>query len=136
MSWTFDATLSTDRDKVRLLIGDTDTNNQQLTDEAIAYLLEREPRVEFAAARACQVMEARYARYDSDQSGQIIARYRALAIELRKTGQMGVSQPYAGGISESDISSVNSDTDRPDNYFKVGMHDNQGTIGTRQETER
>lgn len=39
MTWTYDDTLSTDRDKVRLRVGDIDTKDQLITDEAIAYIL-------------------------------------------------------------------------------------------------
>src|ERR1041385_1358437 len=100
MSWTYDAALSTNRDKVRLMIGDTDTNNQQLSDAEIAFFLTQEPRLEFAAAEACQALIAKYARYDSDLASSIVSRFRDLARDLRTRGQLGVMKPYAGGVSQ------------------------------------
>lgn len=45
MTFTFDAALSTDRDRIRLEIGDTDSNGYFLQDETIAALLTREGTV-------------------------------------------------------------------------------------------
>ena len=37
MAWTYSTALTADKDKVRFLIQDTDTDDQLLADEEIAY---------------------------------------------------------------------------------------------------
>ena len=41
MAWSYDPNLSTKKDEVRLIIGDTDIDDQLLQDEEIEYFLEQ-----------------------------------------------------------------------------------------------
>jgi hypothetical protein len=50
MSWTYDINLSTDKDKVRLLIRDTDCEKQILSNEEIEGVLGFEPNIYQCAA--------------------------------------------------------------------------------------
>ena len=54
MTWSFsEASLSTsEKDQVRLLIGDTDTSDQLISDEAITFYLSQRSNVNLAAADA------------------------------------------------------------------------------------
>ena len=50
MTWTYDATsIGTDLAKVRLLIGDTETTDQQMTDEEINFFIDNEQTIYKAA---------------------------------------------------------------------------------------
>lgn len=92
MTWTYSSTaLSTDLAKVRLQIGDTDTNDQLMTDEEINRYLDVETNLTLAAAKCCEALEAKYARqfsfgadganYNLDQK---MKHFGDLAIKLRK----------------------------------------------------
>jgi len=136
MSWSYDTSLLTDRDKVRFFIGDVDTGHQILSNEEVTAALSLEPRVEFAAARCCESIAARQNTFSDDGSGEIAKRYLGLAKDLRQRGQISAAQPYAGGISASDNDAIDSDTDRPDQYFKVGMMDNPGAVNPNDPRRR
>lgn len=109
MTWTFEGAISTDRYRVRLLIGDTDATDQLLSDEALAFLLSAVPPagadlVVATAAAACRAIAARFARrVDFDQGGlsiqasQRAARYSALAAELQSRVDAAVAAKAAGG---------------------------------------
>ncbi len=56
MTATFDPTLATDRDFVRQAIGDTDTSEAQLTDEAIDAFLSEESNKYRAAAMGLEFL--------------------------------------------------------------------------------
>jgi hypothetical protein len=83
--------ISTDRDRVRLLIGDTDTNDQLFQDDEIAYFLELANNVILsAAAKACDAAAAKYSRaikfQTDDQMFDPLARageMRAMAAQFR-----------------------------------------------------
>jgi hypothetical protein len=62
MSWTFDPVLPTVRDRLRLRIGDTDSNDPLLTDETLDALLVAYPNEWRAAAEACFDIAAKYSR--------------------------------------------------------------------------
>lgn len=62
MSWSYDPTLTTDRDQVRFQIGDTDTADQLLSDEELDALLLLETSVDLAAARAADRLAIEFIR--------------------------------------------------------------------------
>lgn len=91
MAWTYDSSLPTDKDKVRALIGDTDTNDQLVTNEAITLALTKYDNVEDAAAYCCILIAAKYSRQASKTIGatsiqhqQKASAYRDLAEVLRE----------------------------------------------------
>ena len=59
MAQTYDPRLRTDKDWVRFLAGDRDTNRARLQDEEIYGILDEEPNKYYAAARACEMILAR-----------------------------------------------------------------------------
>ena len=134
MGWTYDPRILVSRDAVRLAIGDTDSTDQQLQDEEIAYLLTLQPVPLAAAITACKRLAARYARQANERTADesfdasvLSQHYRDLATALRddllrgatgavggsSTGQAGLV--YAGGLSINEHigDSQNSDLMQP-----------------------
>jgi len=87
--------ISTALDKVRLVIGDTDSASYELSDDEINYFIgERGSNVLLAAADCCDALAAKFARaYDFSTDGQSFKRsqaaeaYRAQAKTLRARAQ-------------------------------------------------
>lgn len=91
MSWTYDTSLSTNKDKVRLRIGDTDTTRQEFSDEEInAVLTDVAQDVTQAAYRLIRTLAIKYARLAiskkagpySEDTTKRAEMYRLLAVEL------------------------------------------------------
>lgn len=135
---------SSAKDRVRLLIGDTDdqaATNLRLEDEEIEDLLEMatgtsEPvgvsGIKKAAADAADVLAAKFARQpEGSSSGPSPSRtraqeLRATAARLRLESQAG-AVPFAGGIRRSGKAAVAANTDRTPDAFRKGMLDSPGT---------
>lgn len=133
MAWTYDTALTLTRDKVRLLIGDTDTNDQQLQDAEITWLATRAPNAEAIAALAAETLAAKYARAVQKGVGsfnlaaqQKWEHYKELAVQLRAGLGLLYAIPTAGGISFDAKDTLTEDDDRPPTYFKVGMQEHPG----------
>jgi len=128
MTWTYDDTLSTDKDIVRFYTGDVLTADQQVSNEGIAALLAIHSTPLTTAAQICRSLAARYSR-QADQEiddlrkslSQRAKAYADRAKELEalddKTLALSVPVLYAGGISVADKASVESDTDRVQPFF-------------------
>lgn len=135
MTFTYSSTdLSTTLAVVRLLLGDTDSSDPQLTDEEIAAFTTRYGGVYFPAAAACDALASKYARYTSKtvgrlsiQYGERAEHYAKLADQLRRQAATSALVPYAGGISDSDKQTQEADTDRVKPQFLLGMDDYPGT---------
>lgn len=95
MAWTYGGDPSANsRDKVRFLIGDTDTTNQLLQDAEITFLLAQwNDDAYVAASHACDALAAKFAAKSdysksvgdlsiSTQYGQQADRYRQLGAQL------------------------------------------------------
>lgn len=129
MAWTYDNSPGTDtaaerRDSVRLLIGDTDTNDQQVTDEEIAFFLSQvSNRIYNAAALSCRAISAKYSRLVDTTFDEVSTdysdrskHYRELALVLEEQAKKydGKSlRAFAGGISEAVIEAKDRLEDRP-----------------------
>jgi hypothetical protein len=133
MTWSYSGSPSdSDKDEVRFLVFDTDTNDQQVSDEEIAYAIANEPSNVAAAIRIARALSFKYARRADKAVGdlkinwsQVSKRYSELATELEDSDMVSiVPTPYAGGISISDKDSVEEDSDRVNPSFHRGMHDN------------
>ena len=114
------------------MIGDTDTNDQLLSDETIDAILTRFVSEVATAAECVRRILAKLAR-DIDTSGagnnssrsQKTQHYRDLLAELR--GQQGVyAEMYTGGVSIGTANSFRSNSDDPGPGFSLGQHDNPG----------
>lgn len=89
-----------DKDQVRFNIGDTDSNEQLLTDEEINFLIGRHDTIWGACAEACESIASQYSKradvglgggMDSDLS-QKAEQYRQRAEEFRRK-QSGAHVP-------------------------------------------
>jgi hypothetical protein len=81
MTWTYSGNpAASNRDAVRFLIGDTDSGDQLVSDEEIAFLLAEENTVRTASARACEAIAARFGR-SADNS--------------RSVGDLSLSESYS-----------------------------------------
>lgn len=141
MSWSYNSTdlvTSTASGRlniVRLLIGDTDENEQILQDEEVVFSLDQtNNNVYYAGAWACRIIAAKFSRLvdttiDSAGSSSYshrIDHFTMLANQLSDLGKktygksLGLS---AGGVSNAGMDTVRSNTDRP-NGFYVGQFDN------------
>ena len=114
---------SSDKDAVRFLIGDTDSCDQQLQDNEIEYALTQGGNVNAAALICCESLIAKYTRMVDETVGAVSFRlstraeqYKQLADTLRRKQSIRSGLAYAGGISKSDKSEDESNTDlvRPD----------------------
>ncbi len=142
MAWTYDernlVTTSTAGrlNVVRLLIGDTDTNDQLIKDEEITFALSTNSNnVYFAGAWAAQTIAASFARRVttkmdgalSAEYSDLAKQYKALSADLREQGQkytLTGSSLKAGGISKVAIDAAQALTDRPAASFSKGQFDN------------
>lgn len=135
MTLTYSVAESTNRDRVRGKIGDTDSNRELLDDSTVDAILVVYPSVIAAAIECCKRIIAKLAR-DVDRSAigmsasrsQVIQHYRdlipMLQEELATHGRM-----FVGGVSVTENEAQDEDTDFVQPSFKIGMGDNQGTGG-------
>lgn len=115
-------------DAVRLEIGDTDTNDQLLSDEEIGHIMTQATGHFYIAARCCDLIALKLAK-DADRSlgplsvrlSQRSERYGILASKLKRKAAVG-AKPYFGGLSESERI---EDSDLIQPIFKKGMMDNK-----------
>lgn len=131
MTWTYSGNPSSSSlDAVRFRIGDTDTEDQLVTDEEIAYLLTEWGNVPSASIAACEAIAAKFSRLADRQIGNLrisasqkSEQYRQLAATLRRQQAMLVI-PYAGGISRDDKLTREDDSDRVVPAFSRDMMTN------------
>lgn len=140
MTWTYSNPAENDRDAVRYLVGDTDTTDQLVSDEEIAYLLAEEGNVYEAAAATAEAIAAKFAR-TINQSGdglswngsELFKHYRELAKSLHglaKVKTRAGTKPYAGGIFKHDRVMDDSNSSLERGYFRSRMHDNPNYSGS------
>lgn len=130
MTWTYDGDPSlSQRDEVRFLVGDTDTTDQLVTDEEIAYAIDQEANILLAAAKVAKAIMAKFARLVDKSVGDLklnfsqrIDHYKELIDQLTERGMESAGVPYAGGISIIDKQNREEDTDRVDPTFTREMH--------------
>jgi hypothetical protein len=131
MTWTYtNDPANVPRDAVRLLVGDTDTNDQKLTDEAIVFFLTQAGDDTYlAAALSARSIAASFAvevdtKFESVSSdySQLSENYYKLATRLeaqsKKFGSRGLGLPAAGGLTYSDIRANDLNDDRVQPKFK------------------
>jgi len=149
MTWTYGGDPSANaRDAIRFLIGDTDTTDQLLTDEEIAWVNSEASGTSTgttalydAAYRCCLTIASKLAREADKQIGDLSVSmsqrakaYREQAASLKELSgrEGGVPIPYAGGItiSDKDIDEENSDIFR--SWFSSGQFENVRDGGRSQ----
>lgn len=136
MTWTYGGDPSAnDRDEVRFLVGDTDTTDQLVTDEEIAYSVSDEATNYNAAAKIARAIAAKFSRKVDKSVGDLkqaysqrVKQYLELAERLEGEAVGRTAKAYAGGISKSDKETVEEDSDRVEPAFEIGMHDPEGEL--------
>ena len=135
MEWSYDAsdldktTASGRLNTVRLLVGDTNTLDQQVQNEEITFALsETNNNVYYAAAWVARAIASKYSRkVNTSLDGALSAdysdlqrQYSTLADNLEYQGKKvgAVVGVVAGGITKTDINSVRENTDRVEGSFR------------------
>ena len=135
MAWSYDpSNLTTDTtsgrlNTVRLLLGDTETLDQQVQDEEVIFALgQSNNNIYYAAAWLARTIASQYSRkVNTSLDGALSAdysdlqkHYTALAENLEYQGKkagaaLGV---VAGGITKSSITTVRENTNRVEGSFR------------------
>ncbi len=118
MAWTYDSSLSNDKDRVRFLVGDVDTNAQLVQDEEIQWVLSQEANVYMAAASVAETIARKIQAggFDTLKVGETSISLKraqdllALSTRLRKRGSTHML-PSAGGVFQSESDTLDSNTD-------------------------
>lgn len=129
MAWTYDPVVGTSKDKIRLLIGDTDEDNPILQDEEIdLFVTLASGSVNRAAAHAARGIASRLSQKANKSVGDLrifysdrTTSYLDLACKLDAQADRAPTSPYAGGISWADKQTAREDTDRVDPAFRRGQ---------------
>lgn len=141
-NWTYGqdpgtSTASERRDSVRLLIGDTDENNQQIFDPEVAFSLSQSNNdIYLAAALLCRTLAAKYAGLTdiSVESLKISysqrrTTYEKLAAKMdrlsKQRGLTGLGIPVGGGTNTDTILDNEGTTDRVKPAFSVQMFEDE-----------
>lgn len=131
MAWSYNIS-GGDKDKVRLLIGDTNSNRPLLDDEEIEFFLSQEMNIYMAAAKCCDSLIAQDGIIAAKKVGDLQIKYDHhifLGIKLRLEARgMGYQVPYMGGISVGDKEAQQSDTDWVEPTISRGLDDNPGAV--------
>lgn len=136
MTWSYDDTDLQDSTPagrlniVRLIIGDTDSNDQLLQNEEIAYFLgEASDDPDGAAVFSVEAILALFARQVAVTQGPVswgadkrIENFERLAARLRQKQARNAAW-FAGGLTKSGKKSLDDDTDAVQPAFRVGQDD-------------
>lgn len=116
MTWTYSGDPDTNIKQVRLLIGDTNSQDQLVTDKELLFIFDLTSDIFLAAADACDVIIAKLARdvtrSDIGMSAsrdQQIQHYIDLRDSLRRRADTNAER-YAGGLSQRER---NQTTNKP-----------------------
>ena len=144
MSWNYtnDPENNT-TDEIRLLIGDTDSTDEQLSDEELAYYIAQEGDIYAAAASAARGLAANFARKADKEVDDLSIRwsqlqdhYLALAEKLDVQSTMSGVRAYLGGRSKADKLTQEQDTDRVKPQFIVRQFKNPRSTNNFQGRRR
>lgn len=118
-------------DAVRLLIGDTDSTDQLITDNEIQYFLTKHGSINRTASESCRAIAAKFARLMSRSIGGLSAdfsakyrQYMELADSLMSKEETEPVSPFASGWSRSAKEARELDADRESTISRKGIHDN------------
>jgi hypothetical protein len=130
VTWSYNTSFTASKDKVRFLVSDTDTNDQLVSDEEIAFALVENTNIYRAASIVARSIGLKLSReltlnpapggvsLDSQAQAE---KYLQLAEDLAEQATaQGAASIFAGGISIADKQTREGDTDRPVPSFSVG----------------
>lgn len=139
MTFTYSTAVSTDRDKVRLMLGDTDPGDAKFSDEEIAGALAIYGTTSLTAAALADSLAAKYSGRTSISVDGLsvnyaarVAQYSALADRLRSASAGSIGEPFVGGIRSSEMDAADEDTDRVAPAFSHDMHINPNDNPVRE----
>lgn len=132
MAWEYDASLSTDKDYVRFLIGDTDDRRKLVEDETIEAVLENEPNKFMTAAAVIESLFRGLTAGGSIEDrkvGETRTRYQRVADLMKQVHSLRMRgaahmKPSAGGIYDSETDTYNKDTSLDKAEIAKRMMDN------------
>jgi hypothetical protein len=131
-SYNSDSVGTVDKDTVRFLLGDTDSDDPLLQDEEIQFTITSNSSVYHAAAMAAEAVAAKYGKDIQKTVGplsinlaQRANEFRSLATRLRSTANRSIgAPPQYFGDSYSDKDDAAQDTDKIGTAIKIGGMDN------------
>ena len=133
MTWSYsgDPANSTN-DAVRFLIGDTDTNDQLISNEEIAYIVTQQGSVNRSASECCRAIAAKFARNMSRSIGALQAdfaakhrQYLAMADSLLTKEETAPVSPFISGYEKDKKQAREDDTNRERIFGRKGVMDNK-----------
>jgi hypothetical protein len=131
MTWSYDDSLPTDRDKVRFRIGDTDSEEELLSNETLDALLVIRDDVVLASIDAVQAILAKFAREIDRQAlglggprSQKTTHYENLLKVLRAEADKGSTGVFYGGATIAAKNAALADTTRPRPPFRIDQFNN------------
>lgn len=146
MSWSYDSsdlntnTSSGRLNTVRLLVGDTDTTDQLVQNEEIAFALAQVgDNIYYAGSWVCKAIAAKFSRMvTTTLDGALSAnysdrakQYQQLSIQIEAQGKktsgkaLGV---FGGGISVVGVEAVRENPDRVKPAFTIDQFENTGAV--------
>ena len=139
MSFSYDETnLSVELNKIRLYIGDTDSDSILLQDEEIISVQADNTGFNTTVAACCRLICAQLARkvdYKlsllTEKASVLYDRYKEMAERYEAMGSS--SYPWSGAIYKSDKEAVEDDITLVKPKFRKGAHDHPGTISENDD---
>jgi hypothetical protein len=127
--------------RIRALIGDTMTKDQQMQDEELAFFMSQKTSIYGAAALACRSLAAQMSRQADSTQGNLHTLYsnraRAYAAAAARfeidevTRSAGM--PYSGQTSRTDYDNRDQDEDRMGPEFEIGGDENRQIAPLRRQ---
>jgi hypothetical protein len=144
LTWSYDNTAlgtGTEAERVnsvRLLLGDTDINDQQVQDEEVVFALsQNSDNIYSTGSWLAYTLASKYSRYvDIEIDGQVEEKYSQLYDQYTRLASSLSAQSkslsaglyiYAGGIRTTQIEIAQEDTSRVQPEFKTGQFKNPPT---------
>jgi len=138
MSWSYSEDPSASNlDAVRFWAQLTDSNNERLSDEEIAFIITQEDSNKGAGAACCEILATKYASEADIVAGangelavkfsQISAQFAARGKAIRDSSATPVG-PWAASVSIGEKESQEDDTDRVEPAFKRDQFATDGSL--------
>lgn len=129
-SYSGDPSAST-KDAIRFIVGDTDSDDQLITDAEINYLIARHGTINRTASEAARSIAAKFARLMNRSIGGLSAdfsskyrQYMELADNLLSKEETDPVSPFISGYKRSEKEARELDLDRETTFSRKGVHDN------------
>jgi hypothetical protein len=145
VTFSYDPNVSTNRDKVRVLLGDTVATNAMFSDEELCFFeTEFGPSIYGTTLAAIEAGIAKYSRAATSKSvGPLSISYADRVRNLERArdsikvlAMKGASPiPYVGGIRKSDKETDENDEDMVGGWARKGGFDNPGAADQDDMTQ-